>query len=101
MICFCFLFCFYFILKISFNPNDSSEILLTGNHICRQYNINNGKFSKSNFGEIKRCESLNITCHCWIDENNILLGLNTGFIYRINKNRDILNEYNVYVYYLQ
>jgi hypothetical protein len=84
--------------KVSFHPNDSSQILITGNQIFRRYYLNNGRFSANDQGQFQQCQSMNITCHCWLNDNHILLGLNTGFICTINKHGDILQRYNVYVY---
>jgi hypothetical protein len=70
-------------------------MLVTGNHIFQQYRLNNGRFSVH-----ERCESMNITCHCWLNENHILLGLNTGFICTVNKHGDIIQQHNVYVHYI-
>jgi hypothetical protein len=77
--------------KVSFNPNDSSEILLTGNQIFRRYYLNNGRFVLHD----QRNESLNINCHCWLNENIILLGINQGFIATVNKHGHIIQKYNV------
>jgi len=35
---------------------------------------------------------MNIRCHCWLNENEILLGIQGGFISIINK------QYHLYVY---
>lgn len=90
----------FFYLKVSFNPIDSSKILITGNHIFRRYRLNNGHFSAHDQGEFQRYESMNITCHCWLNEKHILLGLNTGFICTVNKDGDLIQRYNVYVDYM-
>ena len=83
------------LLKISFNPIDSSELLITGNHIFREYRLINGRFSSLGQGQFQRCESMNINCHCWLNENTILLGLDIGSICTINKHGDIIKIYNV------
>jgi hypothetical protein len=85
-----------FYLKVSFNPIDSSQILITGNHIFQRYRLNNGHFSTHDQEEFERYQSMNITCHCWLNENDILLGFKTGFICTVNKYGDILQQYNVY-----
>ncbi len=77
--------------KVSFNPNDSSEILITGNEIFQQYRLNNKKF----YPNIQRCESMNIISHCWFNENEILLAIQGGFIYTITKHGNILQRYNI------
>ncbi|CAF1441079.1 unnamed protein product, partial [Adineta steineri] len=82
-------------LQISFNPNDSSQIILTGNHIFEQYRLNNGRLSQYTQEEFEQYQSINITCHCWINENHILLGLDYGFIYIINKHGQIIQKYNL------
>ncbi|CAF1123424.1 unnamed protein product [Adineta steineri] len=82
-------------LQISFNPNDSSQIILTGNHIFEQYRLNNGRLSQYKQDEFEQYQSINITCHCWINENHILLGLDYGFIYIINKHGQIIQKYNL------
>lgn len=39
---------------------------------------------------------MNIICHCWLNKNDILLGLNTGFICIINMHGNILQRYDVF-----
>ncbi|CAF3386343.1 unnamed protein product [Rotaria socialis] len=82
-------------LKISFNPKNCLEFLLTGNHIYRRYHINTDQFSPYGSGQYQRCELMNITCHCWLNENHILLGLDTGYICVVNNHEDILQQYHV------
>ncbi|CAM4807318.1 unnamed protein product [Rotaria magnacalcarata] len=38
---------------------------------------------------------MNITCHCWLNENHILLGLDTGYICVVNNHGDILKQHHV------
>ncbi|CAF1929613.1 unnamed protein product [Rotaria magnacalcarata] len=82
-------------LKISFNPKNCLEFLLTGNHIYRRYQINTDQFSSYGSGQYQRCELMNITCHCWLNENHILLGLDTGYICVVNNHGDIVQQYHV------
>ncbi|CAF1143866.1 unnamed protein product [Rotaria sordida] len=83
-------------LKVSFNPMDSREILLTGNHIYRRYCLNNDKFNQYTDGEYQRCRSMNITCHCWLNQNHVLLGIYKGYICTVNNHGDIIQQYNLY-----
>lgn len=38
---------------------------------------------------------MNITCHCWLNENHILLGLNNGYMCILNDIGNIIKIYNV------
>jgi len=62
----------------------------------QRYHLNNGLFSTHDQGEFEQYQSMNITCHCWLNENEILLGFKRGFICTVNKHGDILQRYNVY-----
>jgi len=42
---------------------------------------------------------MNINCHCWLNKNEILLGVNTGFICTVNQHGDIIQKYYLYVFY--
>jgi hypothetical protein len=84
----------YFV-KVSFNPIDSSELLITGNGIYVKYDLINNHLSTHGQGEFERCQSMNITCHCWLNENTVLVGLHNGLICTINKHGNLIEQYNV------
>ena len=43
---------------------------------------------------------MNITCHCWLNENHILLGLDTGSLCIVNKYGDVVEQFHALVYLL-
>ncbi|CAF3849927.1 unnamed protein product [Didymodactylos carnosus] len=78
-------------LQTSFNPNDSSSIVITGNHIFRRHRIVDGRFKSV---PSQKHEMGNFKCHCWLNNTHILVALDPGVLW-IVKHGDIVRKYNV------
>ena len=80
---------------MSFNPNDSSEILITGNEFFEKYSLNKNSFSRMNSSLFQRYETMNILGHLWMDLFVILLVTNQGDVYSINQHGEIIHKWKI------
>jgi hypothetical protein len=71
--------------KVSINPNDSSQICVTGWGIFKVYRYTEGNFKLLQTPKFDR----NIHCHCWTSEDRIVLGTEEGKIIVIECSGDI------------
>lgn len=64
--------------QISFCPWDASVILVLGKNIFRMFRLQDGQLKPMPF--IPRRESINCISHCWLPEDNLVIGTDTGDI---------------------
>jgi len=64
--------------QVSFCPWDSSIILLLGKNICRLYRFQDGQLKLYPF--VMRRENINCVSHCWMPDDNLVVGTDTGDI---------------------
>lgn len=43
----------------------------------------------------QRCETMNIRCHSWLNTNEILIGIEYGLMYIINRHGEIIRKYDM------
>ncbi|CAF1654987.1 unnamed protein product [Adineta ricciae] len=82
-------------LQISFNPINSSNILISGNDFVEEFHLNNGTISRIFREEFSRYSSSKITAHCWLNESHMLIAFENGFLCILNKDRQIIQQYYV------
>ncbi|XP_044533122.1 cilia- and flagella-associated protein 57 [Gracilinanus agilis] len=66
------------VYQVSFNPQDSTQICVTGNGIFKLFRYAEGALKQTNF---PRGEPQNYLAHAWISEDRIIVGTDMGKLY--------------------
>ena len=72
-----FLLSFY-ILQVSFNPQDNTQVCVTGNGMFKLLRFAEGTLKQTNF---QRGEPQNYLAHTWVSEDKIIVGTDTGRLF--------------------
>lgn len=82
----------YFLKKVSFNPQDNSQICAIGNSVLKMYRYTDGILKNS--VSLKQ-DVHHFTAHAWVAEDKIIVGNNRAELFLV-QNCEILNEYKLY-----
>jgi len=74
---------------------NSYEILLTGDHLYECYRLINDRLSPMKDKSLERFQSLNINCHCWINQNYLLLAVDSHLIYLIDQLSNVIQTIEI------
>ncbi|XP_072505212.1 cilia- and flagella-associated protein 57 isoform X6 [Notamacropus eugenii] len=66
------------IYQVSFNPQDNTQICVTGNGVFKLFRYAEGALKQTNF---QRGEPQNYLSHTWISEDRIIVGTDTGKLF--------------------
>lgn len=73
------LFLFFFhILQVSFNPQDNTQVCVTGNGMFKLLHFAEGTLKQTNF---QRGEPQNYLAHTWVSDDRIIVGTDTGKLF--------------------
>ncbi|XP_063153827.1 cilia- and flagella-associated protein 57 isoform X2 [Candoia aspera] len=64
--------------QVSFNPQDNTQVCVTGYGIFKLYKYTEGTLKQTNF---LRGESQNYLSHAWLSEEKVIVGTDTGKLY--------------------
>ncbi|XP_007432730.1 cilia- and flagella-associated protein 57, partial [Python bivittatus] len=64
--------------QVSFNPQDNTQVCVTGNGIFKLYKYTEGTLKQTNF---LRGEPQNYLSHAWLSEEKVIVGTDTGKLY--------------------
>lgn len=73
-----FFFLSFYVLQVSFNPQDNSQVCVTGNGIFKLLRFAEGTLKQTNF---QRGEPQNYLAHAWVSEDKIIVGTDTGRLF--------------------
>ncbi|MGH0169155.1 UNVERIFIED_CONTAM: hypothetical protein FKN15_005121 [Acipenser sinensis] len=63
------------ISQVSFNPQDNTQICVTGNGVFKLFRYAEGSLKQSSF---QKLEGQNILCHAWVSEERVIAGTETA-----------------------
>ncbi|XP_018422114.1 PREDICTED: cilia- and flagella-associated protein 57 isoform X1 [Nanorana parkeri] len=63
------------IYQVSFNPNDNTQICVTGHGVFKLFRYVEGNLRQTNFQKV---EPQNFLCHAWLSEDRVICGTDTG-----------------------
>ncbi|XP_007951295.1 cilia- and flagella-associated protein 57 [Orycteropus afer afer] len=66
------------IYQVSFNPQDNTQVCVTGNGILKLLRFAEGTLKQTNF---QRGEPQNYLSHAWVSDDKIVVGTNTGRLF--------------------
>nr|XP_051712572.1 cilia- and flagella-associated protein 57 isoform X6 [Oryctolagus cuniculus] len=66
------------IYQVSFNPQDNTQVCVTGNGIFKLLRFTEGTLKQTNF---QRGEPQNYLAHAWVSEDRIIVGTDTGKLF--------------------
>ncbi|KAM6217017.1 cilia- and flagella-associated protein 57 [Rhynchocyon petersi] len=66
------------IYQVSFNPQDNTQVCVTGNGIFKLLRFAEGTLKQTNF---QRGEPQNYLSHAWLSDDKIIVGTNTGKLF--------------------
>lgn len=69
---------FFHILQVSFNPQDNTQICITGNGMFKLLRFAEGTLKQTNF---QRGEPQNYLAHTWVSDDKIIAGTDTGRLF--------------------
>lgn len=81
-----------FVLKVSFNPQDNSQICAIGNSVLKMYRYTDGILK--NYLSLKQ-DVHHFTAHAWLSETLLLVGNNRAELFLV-QNCEIQMEYKLY-----
>ncbi|XP_054547102.1 cilia- and flagella-associated protein 57 isoform X3 [Talpa occidentalis] len=81
------------IYQVSFNPQDNTQVCITGNGIFKLLRFTEGTLKQTNF---QRGEPQNYLAHSWVSEDKIIVGTDTGRLF-LFENGDQRWETNIMV----
>ncbi|MBN3282186.1 CFA57 protein, partial [Polyodon spathula] len=61
--------------QVSFNPQDNTQICVTGNGVFKLFRYAEGSLKQSSF---QKLEGQNILCHAWVSEERVIAGTETA-----------------------
>ncbi|XP_054836556.1 cilia- and flagella-associated protein 57 [Eublepharis macularius] len=64
--------------QVSFNPQDNTQVCVTGNGIFKLFRYTEGTLKQTNF---LRGEPQNYLSHAWLSEEKVIVGTDTGKLY--------------------
>lgn len=68
----------FVVFQVSFNPQDNTQVCVTGNGIFRLFRYTEGTLKQTNF---LRGEPQNYLSHSWLSEERVIVGTDTGKLY--------------------
>ncbi|KAF5909918.1 collagen alpha-1(IX) chain-like, partial [Clarias magur] len=66
---------FGFVSQVCFNPKDSTQFCVNGEHVLKIFKLKNNSPNQTVSFTMNQ---ENITCHAWMSENSIVIGTDTG-----------------------
>lgn len=69
---------FMFLLQISFNPQDNTQICVIGNGIFKLFRYSEGNLKQFAF---QKTEPQNYLSHAWISDERVIVGTDNGKLY--------------------
>ena len=77
--------------QVSFNPQDNTQLCVTGNGIFKNFRYSEGNLKTFNF---QKMEPQNYLCHAWVSEERVIVGTDTGKLLLFEAG-ELKNEFNV------
>uniref|UniRef100_A0A8C3R6X7 Cilia and flagella associated protein 57 n=1 Tax=Cyanoderma ruficeps TaxID=181631 RepID=A0A8C3R6X7_9PASS len=65
----------FFVPQVSFNPQDNTQVCITGNGFFKLFKYSEGYLKQMN---LQRGEPENYLCHAWLSEEEVICGTDTG-----------------------
>lgn len=78
--------------QVSFNPEDNTQICLSGEKLFKLFRYNEGNLKQFAFVKV---EAQNYLCHAWLSEDRLVLGTDNGKI-QLFEGGDLKNEFTVH-----
>ncbi|XP_065409720.1 cilia- and flagella-associated protein 57 isoform X5 [Chrysemys picta bellii] len=66
------------VYQVSFNPQDNTQVCITGNGIFKLFRYTEGTLKQTNF---QRGEPQNYLSHVWLTEDRVMVGTDTGKLF--------------------
>ncbi|XP_038268117.1 cilia- and flagella-associated protein 57 isoform X1 [Dermochelys coriacea] len=66
------------VYQVSFNPQDNTQVCITGNGIFKLFRYTEGTLKQTNF---QRGEPQNYLSHAWLTEDRVMVGTDTGKLF--------------------
>ncbi|XP_048717483.1 cilia- and flagella-associated protein 57 isoform X3 [Caretta caretta] len=66
------------VYQVSFNPQDNTQVCITGNGIFKLFRYTEGTLKQTNF---QRGEPQNYLSHAWLTEDKVMVGTDTGKLF--------------------
>ncbi|KAL3868099.1 hypothetical protein ACJMK2_040935 [Sinanodonta woodiana] len=63
------------VYQVTFNPQDNTQLCVTGNKIFKQFRYSEGSLKSFNF---QKLEPQNYLCHAWVSEERVIIGTDYG-----------------------
>eukprot|EP00731_Ephydatia_muelleri_P018745 Em0011g785a len=80
------------IYQVSFNPEDNTQICLSGEKLFKLFRYNEGNLKQFAFVKV---EAQNYLCHAWLSEDRLALGTDSGKI-QLFEGGELKNEFTVH-----
>ncbi|CAG5118964.1 unnamed protein product, partial [Candidula unifasciata] len=65
------------VYQVSFNPQDNTQLCVSGNTVFRFFRYSEGNLKPFNFQKV---EPQNYLCHAWVSDDRILVGTDNGHL---------------------
>ena len=78
--------------QVSFNPEDNTQICLSGEKLFKLFRYNEGNLKQFAFVKV---EAQNYLCHAWLSEDRLALGTDSGKI-QLFEGGELKNEFTVH-----
>lgn len=83
---------YYYTPQVSFNPEDNTQICLSGEKLFKLFRYNEGNLKQFAFVKV---EAQNYLCHAWLSEDRLALGTDGGKI-QLFEGGELKNEFTVH-----
>ncbi|XP_043941309.1 cilia- and flagella-associated protein 57 [Protopterus annectens] len=79
------------VTQVSFNPQDNTQLCVTGNNVFRLYRYAEATLKQTSF---QKMEGQNFLCHAWVSEDHVIAGTEAGKLY-LFESADVRWEMNL------